>query len=259
MLPGQTPIELKGLLGERPQIHAELRGRLFPATELELLGPGVEALAAPPGALDERRDVAAAAAHDRLNERSGGIVAVDAHGAILHRMEEQLLTALDLGVVELRAPLERGMRLGDEHRHRDGDGDTAALLLGNDLARDLERMVGELGDSDDVLIGLPRQTHHEVQLDTAPTGLERGARGALEVLLGHVLVDDVAHALAAGLGRKGEAALLLPRHGGGHVHTKGVEALRRNGDGDAGVAQSLVEAIEHLSAFGVIGGGERVE
>ena len=82
-------------------------------------------------------------------------MAVDAHGTVLDRVEQQLLAALHLCVVELRAPLERGVGLGDEHRHRDGDGDAATLLLGDDLARDLERVVGELGDGDDILVGLP--------------------------------------------------------------------------------------------------------
>ena len=89
------------------------------------------------------------------------------------------------------------------------------------------------GYHQDVIVRLGGKPHHEVELDATPTVLEGVSRSALEVFLGHVLVDDVAQALGACLGRKGEAAALGARGGVRHVNAKRVETLRGNGDADA--------------------------
>ena len=173
---------------------------------------------------------------------------VDADSAVLDALQQKLLTALDLVVGRLRAPLERRRSLRYENGDRDGNRDAAALPLGNNLASELQHMVGKLGDGDDILIALAGKAHHEVELAPAPSGLERSLHGAIEVFLGDALVDHVAHALASGLWSEGETALLLPCDLKRHIDAERIEALRWNGDGDAGVLQTSVQARQDLLA-----------
>ena len=88
-------------------------------------------------------------------------------------------------------------------------------------------MIGQIGDGHDVLIALTGKAHHKVELHAVPAGLEGRLGRTVQVLLGHVLVNDVAHALAAGLGRERQAALLLAGNRLGHIHAKRIQALRR--------------------------------
>ena len=62
-----------------------------------------------------------------------------------------------------------------------------------------------------------------------------------QVLLGHPLVDDVAHALGTRLGGKGETALLLAGNQARKLDAKGVEALGGQRDADAGSRQVGVQ------------------
>ena len=70
-------------------------------------------------------------------------------------------------------------------------------------------MVGQVGDGHDILVALAGKAHHKVELHAVPTSLEGRLGRTVQVLLGHVLVDDVAHALTAGFGGKRQAALLF--------------------------------------------------
>ena len=257
MVPGEERIEVERLVRDPVEVEPELLARGDPVVQVELLRPGVEALATAPGALDEARGLAPHAREHGLDERGGGIVAVHADRAVAHALEQQLLPALHVLVIELRAPLEGRVRLGDEDGDRDGDGEAAAPRLGHDLAAEFEHVVGEVRYGHHVVIGLSGQTHHEVELHAVPSLEVGGAGGAVEVLLGHVLVDDVAHALASGFGREGQTALLLARHLERHVDAEGVEALGGDAHRDARVLQAAVEATQDGATAGVVGGGER--
>src|SRR3954447_18913789 len=88
--------------------------------------------------------------------------------------------------------------LGPNPADRDGAADVARpghLAAGGD---DLLRQVGDLQD---VVVGLGRQAAHEVELDLAPARGVRGGHRVDQVLLGDHLVDDLADALAAALRR----------------------------------------------------------
>ena len=77
----------------------------------------------------------------------------------------------------------------------------------------------DLGNAEHVLVRLSREAQHEVELDRAVAAGKGAAAGGQQVLLGEILVDGVAQALRAGLGRKGQAGLssllqsLHERHG----------------------------------------------
>ena len=115
------------------------------------------------------------------------------------------------------------------------------------------------GYCQDVLVCLGGKAHHEVELDATPAVLEGVSRSALEVLLGHVLVDDITQTLGARLGRKGEAAALGARGGVCHVNAKRVKALRGNRDADATTREALVELVQHGCALRVVRCRERRE
>ena len=222
-----------------------------------MLHPGVKTRTGTPGVDDDRRHVTAGARQRGLNERGLGIVVVHAYGAVAHARDEQLLATLDVIVIELRAPLERRGGLGDKHRHRDGHRDGAATRLGNHGAAELEHMVGQVGDGHDILVALAGKAHHKVELHAVPTSLEGRLGRTVQVLLGHVLVDDVAHALTAGFGGKRQAALLFAGDRLGHIHAKRIQALRGNGHANARIFQTAVKATEHIADAGVIGGRKR--
>ena len=65
-------------------------------------------------------------------------------------------------------------------------------------------------DAAHVLVLLGGQADHEVELHLRPAAREDALGGFEQLLLGDVLVDHVAHALRAGLGREGET-------GGAHL------------------------------------------
>ena len=222
-----------------------------------MLHPGVKTRARTPSVDNDRRHVATGAGQRGLDERGLGIVVMHAYGAVAHARDEQLLATLDVVVVELRAPLERRCRLGDKHRNRDGHRDGTAARLGHHGTAKLQHMIGQVSDGHDILVALTGKTHHEIELHAVPAGLEGRLGRAVKVLLGHVLVDDVAHALATGLGGKRQAALLFAGDRLGHIHAKRIQALRGNGYANARIFQAAVKATEYIADAGVISGRKR--
>ena len=180
-----------------------------------------------------------------------------ADGTVANARDKQLLATLDVVVVELRAPLERRSSLGDKDRNRDRHRDRPAARLGHHGTAKLQHVIGQVGDSHDVLIALAGKAHHEVELHAVPAGLEGCLGRTVQVLLGHVLVDDVAHTLAARLGRERQAALLFASDRLGHIHAKRIQALRRNRHANTRILQATVEPAEHVTNAGVVGRGER--
>jgi hypothetical protein len=97
-------------------------------------------------------------------------------------------------------PLKGRVRLGHEGRHRGRHLGGAQVAAADGLhAR------GGLDDAEHVLVGFGGQADHEVQLHALVPAREHALGGFQDVGLGDVLVDEVAHALGAGLGRKGQA------------------------------------------------------
>ena len=131
------------------------------------------------------------------------------------------LLAKDLVVGVHGAPLER--RVGFRHvcGHADGDPRTPVAL---DPARHLERAGAGSHDLANVVVFLGGQPNHEVELHLVPSTREHALGGLHELLFGDVLVDDVAHALAAGLGRERQASRALTLQVVEHVLAQPVRA-----------------------------------
>ena len=151
---------------------------------------------------------------------------------------------------ELGGPLERGVRLGHEPADRDGAADVAAAA---DLAARLDDALGHLGDLEHVLVGLGGQPAHEVELDLSPARPVRGGDGADEVVLGHHLVDDLADALGAALGREGETgATTVAGELVGEVDVEGVDTGGRKGEPGIGALITVGQPLGHLGDLGVV-------
>ena len=65
----------------------------------------------------------------------------------------------------LGAELERGVRLGHEAGHTDGDLDALAFRTVGDGIEQVDHLLGGVSDAFDVLHRLGGQAHHEVELD----------------------------------------------------------------------------------------------
>ena len=89
---------------------------------------------------------------------------------------------------------------GHEAADRHGDGRVLRVL-----SPDLDTVAGQLGDAERVLVGLGRQAGEEVELHPPPALRVRRVDRAVQVLLADELVDDLAHAPRARLGREREA------------------------------------------------------
>ena len=142
---------------------------------------------------------------------------------------------------ELRRPLERRVGLGDEpaDRHRAAD-----VVLAGDLAALGDHVHRHVGDLEDVLVRLGRQAAHEVQLHLAPAVAVRGGDGPDQVLLRDHLVDDLAHALGAALGREGQAgAAAVAGQLVRQVDVEGVHAGRGEGQADLVLLVPVREAL----------------
>ena len=102
-------------------------------------------------------------------------------------------------MAELRGPLEGRVRLGHEATDRDGATDVAGPRR---LAPGGDDLLGEVGDLQDVLVGLGRQAAHEVELHLSPAGCVGRSDRPDEVVLGDRLVDDAPDSLRPALGRE---------------------------------------------------------
>ena len=145
---------------------------------------------------------------------------VNANGAVFDTRDKKTLTALDLIVVKLSAPLKRSVRLRDKDGAGDRNRDVAAPRLRDERTSEFKNPIGQIGYSDDVIIRLSGKPHHEIELHAVPAGFECRRRSIDEVVLGNVLVDDVAKTLAARLGSERKTALLFSGDGFGHIDPK---------------------------------------
>ena len=266
MIPGQH-LELAALTRRVPvDVDRVLGGGedrvslLHPALVAEVLAPAVEAAAVTPHGLDDGADAAVAAAQQALDD--AGLAVVVAHADA----RTELLVGSD-GVLELleplvrglgrqlTAPLERRVRL----RHEPADGDGAAdVLAAAHLAPGLDDAARHVGDLQDVLVGLGGQAAHEVQLHLTPARAVCGGNGVDEVVLGDHLVDDLADALAAALGRERQTrAAAVARQLVGEVDVERVDARRRQRQTRLRALVAVGEALGDLGDLGVVGGAQR--
>ena len=126
--------------------------------------------------------------------------------------------------------------------HEPADRHRAARLL-RVLATDVDDVLGELGDAERVVVHLGGQAGEEVELHPPPTLRVRGVDRAVEILLEDQLVDHLAQAPRAGLGRErqpGAAHLLDLRR---DLHAERVDAQARQRDAHLAGADLVVHQI----------------
>jgi hypothetical protein len=228
---------------ETVAVDAVLLERRVPDVVANVLLPRVEA-----GAVLERRfedigEAAIAAREDTLEHALLRLVHFEIDARALGRAVEQALLALDLGQGVHRAPLKRRVGLGHVRAHADGDAGRAVrdhraffgrfAHLAHRAFALVERAFARLDDAADVFVLLGGQADHEVELHAVPA-LAEDALGRLEqLLLGDVLVDDVAHPLRPCLGREREARGADLAHLVEEIFFEAVGAERRDAERDA--------------------------
>ena len=256
VVPGQAGVHGQGAevgLG----VEVQLGDRFQPAVEAELLVPAVEAAALLVGALDEGGHATVAAADDPLQVAHLAVVPLELHlGAAGHVVEQVLLLADGVHAVHGR-PLEGRVRLGNEAAH--GAGHLGRALAALDPAAHGEAAGAGFDDAGHVFHGLGGQTDHEVELHVVPLAAEHAPRALEDVLLAHVLVDDVAHPLRAGLGREGERGgahlLEVVEHGLGQA----VGAQARDGQAHLLAVEALHQLVHQRDDGAVVGRGQAGE
>ena len=92
---------------------------------------------------------------------------------------------------------------------------------------------GEGDDASQVVLGLGRETEHEVQLETPPPEPEDELGGLDELVLAVLLLDHVAEALRPGLGCERESRLPHPLDLGEQMRVQRIDARRRQGERNA--------------------------
>ncbi len=108
-----------------------------------------------------------------------------------------------------------------------------------------------------VVVGLGGQARHEVELDLLGAGGEGAPHAGHDVLLGDVLVDHVAQALAARLGREGEGRRPLLLYQAVEALVQGVNAQAGQLQRRARVADPLEDARHRRAQARVVAGRER--
>ena len=157
--------------------------------------------------------------------------------------------------VELRGPLERRVRLGHEPADRDRAADVVAA---GDLAALRDHLLREVGDLQDVLVGLGGQAAHEVELHLAPARGVRRRDRADQVLLGDHLVDHLAHPLRAALGGEGQArTAAVARELVGQVDVERVDPGAGQAEADVGALVAVGQVLGDLADLAVVGAGQR--
>ncbi len=168
---------------------------LGPLVAVEMLPPAVET-APETVRLDEKtRQAPVPAGEDPFHAGEGGILPLHDQLLFLQGVAQVALLLDDLGLGDLRLPLERRVRLRDEARHRHVD----VAAVAGEFTLPLH-LAGEFHDAVHVLHGLGRKTNHEVELDQAPAVAVHRAGVIEQRLLGDPLVDDAAQPLASRLG-----------------------------------------------------------
>ena len=127
--------------------------------------------------------------------------------AAVHAFQQVLLLGLQgLGGIHGHE-LEGGVGLGHKAGAANGHLHAASLGVVRILVVEVYHPLGGLGNTLDILHGLGGQAHHEVKLDRGVARVKGDGAGLFDLVPGDVFVDDIAQALGAGLGSKGQSAL----------------------------------------------------
>ena len=231
-----------------------------PAVVGEVLAPAVEPAAVAPHRLDDPADPAVAAGQQSFDDARAAVVVAEADRPAVplvgaHVVAQLLQPRVGGLPVELGRPLERRVRLGHEPADRDRAADVVAAgdlaALGDDLLR-------QVGDLQDVLVGLGGQPAHEVELHLPPAVGVRRRDGPDQVLLGDHLVDHLAHPLRAALGGERQpGAAAVAGELVGQRDVEGVDPGRRQRQRDVGALVAVGEPLGDLADLAVVGAGQR--
>lgn len=231
-------------------VEPEVAEHLHPGAVAQVLAPGVEAAAATEGRLHGLAEPAVTAREDALEQRGLRVAVLERDGFAPGRLAQHPEPAVELRGRELLRPRERRVRLGHVRRDARGDPEAAVALR----AGALPRPGREVGDGPEVVVGLARQPAHEVELRAGVALARRGRDRAQQLLLGVVLVDHVAHPLAAGLWCERDRSFLLRRDAPRHLTRHVVRPGRGQRDLHARRAQLVRQRAHLLHDLRVVGG-----
>jgi len=221
---------------------------LLPALEEETVAPPVEPGAERPRLFDQIREPLVAPREEPLQEAHPGVVPLEADVAVRQAALEKSLRRQRFLETDLPDPLEGRVRLGDQRGEPHVDLPPPALL---------HDAVGQVGDALEILFALAGQADHEVELDGLPPAREDAPGRLEEVRLGVALVDDVAQPLRPGLGGDGEARLAHPADFLDEPRGQGLDAKRRQPQGDPPAAVAVHQRAQQRLDPRVVAGAER--
>jgi len=213
--------------------------------------PGIEPRPGPPGRFNDGGQAPVAPADEVLHRREApiGVIGFEAPKG-LEGLAQQLLAPLEFSAADA-VPLEGGVGFGGEI----ADGEIQ--LQATQVAALLLQAPAGGGNCEDIGIGFPRQADDEIQLDLAVAGLHRRADALQEFSVGQTFVDDVAQALAAGLGGEGEAGPTGAAEDVGNIGIEAVDPLAGQGEADVVFRQAIAQFDANGGQGQVIGTTER--
>ena len=165
VVPGRDLVQADGAVVVEVRVDAAGSKGVHPAVVVEIFLPGIEESAILKGGLDDLTKAAVALGEDALQHTGGRIVVVDLDLAGMYTAKQIFLLFPQFLASILGAELERGVRLGHEAGHADGDLDALAFRTVGDGIEQVDHLLGGVSDAFDVLHRLGRQAHHEVELD----------------------------------------------------------------------------------------------
>ena len=171
---------------------------LRPDLRPEILAPAVESRAPSPRFEQCFAETPVAPGKDTFQAAGLWVMPVEADATVTQRSPQHILSSFHFGDGKLGNPLKGSVGFGYER------GNTDSNLAIATTSRQGQHLAGQVGDSQNVFIGLRRQANHKVQLDAGPTGPERGAGGFKQVRFRYSLVDDIPQSLGSGLRCEGQ-------------------------------------------------------
>ena len=124
------------------------------------------------------------------------------------------------------------------------------------FAENLLHVADDLGDAQQILVGLGGQAHHKVQLHAVVAGGKGHPAGFQQVFLPQVFVDDVPQALRTRFGSEGQAAFPHLLDALRQVQVKGVGAHGGQRQVDVHGLQSAHQALAQRLQVGIVAGAE---
>src|SRR5215204_5942114 len=251
---GATHAGVYYLPGQRLVVSA-CAARVEVGVNARLAQSGLEVSAVARHRLDDARHAAVAGGEERLLVRDARRhhTHLDVRDA-REVLREPLQTALQLALLADGLPLEGRVGLGHEAVQGGDDLPRAPELLAR-LKHPVLDALDQFDHRFEVFVGLSGQPRHHVELDGEHAAVEDRAADVYYLVVGQVLVDDAAQAVAAGLGR--DRYLLVARRDERvqKLVLDLVEPQRRDGD----FIVHLAQAAEDVADLGGVADGRRDE